>query len=114
MHIQGSDGVRWHPPTLALQGVWEAAGEGEGETDSGQQEKLIVDNKLCPFCLLHDKDKPCGAKQRPASVACTASGCRGRHAQKLHDFLKDVFREEGRVHVLQETMSERNQKRPGN
>ncbi len=31
-----------------------------------------------------------------------ASGCKGRHAQKLHDFLKDVFREEGRVHVLQE------------
>jgi hypothetical protein len=31
-----------------------------------------------------------------------ASGCKGRHAQKLHDFLKDVFPEEGRVHVLQE------------
>ncbi len=61
-----------------------------------------MDNQLCPFCLLHDKDKPCGAKQRPVSVACTASGCRGRHAQKLHDFLRDVFREEGRVHVLQE------------
>ncbi len=34
------------------------------------------------------------------SVACTASGCKGRHAQKLHDFLKDVFREESRVHVV--------------
>jgi hypothetical protein len=31
-----------------------------------------------------------------------ASGCKGRHAQKLHDFLKDVFREEGRVRALQE------------
>jgi hypothetical protein len=31
-----------------------------------------------------------------------ASGCKGRHAQKLHDFLKDVFREESRVHVVQE------------
>jgi hypothetical protein len=67
-----------------------------------EREKLIVDNKLCPFCLLHDKDKQCGAKQRPASVACTASGCKGRHAQKLHDLLKDLFREEGQVHVLQE------------
>ncbi len=63
---------------------------------------MIVDNKLCPFCLLHDKDKQCGAKQKPASVACTASGCKGRHAQKLHDLLKDIFREEGQVHVLQE------------
>jgi hypothetical protein len=61
-----------------------------------------VDNKLCPFCLLHDKDKLCGAKQKPASVACTASGCKGRHAQKLHDLLKDLFRDEGQVHVLQE------------
>jgi hypothetical protein len=61
-----------------------------------------VDNKLCPFCLLHDKNKPCGARQKPASVACTILGCKGRHAQKLHEVLKDIFREEGRVHVLQE------------
>jgi hypothetical protein len=73
-----------------------------GKLPAKEREKLIVDNKLCPFCLLHDKDKLCGAKQKPVSVACTASGCRGRHAQKLHDFLKDVFREESRVHVLQE------------
>jgi hypothetical protein len=61
-----------------------------------------VDNKLCPFCLLHDKDKACGAKQKPTSVACTTPGCKGRHAQKLHELLKDILREEGRVHVLQE------------
>ncbi len=30
------------------------------------------------------------------------AGPSSRHAQKLHDFLKDVFREESRVHVLQE------------
>jgi hypothetical protein len=34
------------------------------------------------------------------SVACAASGCKGRHIQKLHNFLKDVFREENRVHVV--------------
>jgi hypothetical protein len=71
-----------------------------GKLPAKEREKLIVDNRLCPFCLLHDKDKPCGAKQKPASIACT--GCKGRHAQKLHDFLKDIFREEGQVHVLQE------------
>jgi hypothetical protein len=73
-----------------------------GRLPAKEREKLIVDNKLCPFCLLHDKDKPCGAKQRPASVACTVPGCKGRHVQKLHEALKDIFREEGRVHVLQE------------
>jgi hypothetical protein len=73
-----------------------------GKLPAREREKLIVDNRLCPFCLLHDKDKPCGAKQKPASVASTAPGCKGRHAQKLHEALKDILREEGRVHVLQE------------
>ncbi len=71
-----------------------------GKLPAGEREKIIVDNRLCPFCLLHDKDKPCGAKQRQVSVACTTSNCKGRHIQKLHDFLKDVFREENRVHVV--------------
>jgi hypothetical protein len=62
-----------------------------GKLPAKEREKLIVDNRLCPFCLLHDKDKPCGAKHKPASIACTASGCKGRHAQKLHEFLKDIF-----------------------
>jgi hypothetical protein len=82
-----------HPPWLC---------KAFGKLPAKEREKLIVDNKLCPFCLLHDKDKPCGAKQRTESVACMTSGCKGRHARKLHDFLKDVLREEGRVHVLQE------------
>jgi hypothetical protein len=71
-----------------------------GKLPVGERERLIKDNRLCPFCLLHDKDKPCGAKQRPVPVACTASSCKGRHIQKLHDFLKDVFREENQVHVV--------------
>jgi hypothetical protein len=69
-----------------------------GKLPAKEREKIIKDNRLCPFCLLHDKDKPCGAKQKP--VACTASNCKGRHIQKLHDFLKDVFREESQVQVV--------------
>ncbi len=34
-------------------------------------------------------------------VACMVPRCRGRHVQKLHDFLKDVFRVENRIHVIQ-------------
>jgi hypothetical protein len=73
-----------------------------GRLPAGERERLIKDNRLCPFCLLHDKDKPCGAKQRPVPVACTAPSCKGRHIQKLklHEFLKDVFREENQVHVV--------------
>jgi hypothetical protein len=33
-------------------------------------------------------------------VACTTSNCKGRHIQKLHEFLKDVFREESHVHMV--------------
>jgi hypothetical protein len=73
-----------------------------GKLPAKERERLIVDNKLCPFCLLHDKEKPCMAKQKQASVACPIPGCKGRHVQKLHEVLKDIFREEGRVHVLQE------------
>jgi hypothetical protein len=69
-----------------------------GNLPAGERERLIKDKRLCPFCLLHDKDKPCGAKQKP--VACTASECKERHIQKLHDVLKDVFQERSQVHVV--------------
>ncbi len=52
-----------------------------GKLPAGEREKLITDNPLCLFCLLHDKDKPCGAKSRPVSVACAASSCKGRHTK---------------------------------
>jgi hypothetical protein len=73
-----------------------------GKLPAKERERLIVDNKLCPFCLLHVKDKVCGEKQKPALVACTTPGCKGRHARRLHELLKDILCEEGRIHVLQE------------
>jgi hypothetical protein len=89
--VMGCGGA--HPPWLC---------RAFGRLPAKEREKLIVDNKLCPYCLLHDKERPCGAKQRPVSVACTIPRCKGRHVQKLHEALKDIFREEGRIHVLQE------------
>jgi hypothetical protein len=71
-----------------------------GKMPAKERERLITDNRLCPFCLLHDRDKQCGAKERTVSVACTTASCKGRHIQKLHDLLKDVFREERRVHMI--------------
>ncbi len=67
--VMGCTGA--HPPWLC---------KVFGKLPAKERVKLITDNKLCPFCLLHDKDKSCGAKQRTVSVACTASGCKGRHA----------------------------------
>jgi hypothetical protein len=87
--VMGCSGA--HPPWFC---------KAFGKMPAKERERLITDNRLCPFCLLHDKDKPCGAKERPVSVARTAANCKGRHIQKLHDLLKDVFREEKRVHMI--------------
>jgi hypothetical protein len=93
VRIQGRDGVHGRASPWLCKVF--------GGLPAGEREKLITDNRLCPFCLLHDKDKPCGTKEKPVPVACTVPRCRGRHIQKLHDFLKDVFREENRIHVVQ-------------
>jgi hypothetical protein len=71
-----------------------------GKLQARERERIIEDNQLCPFCLLHDKAKPCGAKQRPVNPACHMPNCKGRHIQKLHEFLKDVFKEKNQVHLV--------------
>jgi hypothetical protein len=109
MHVTGIDGKRprqgdsgW---TCVVKEVMGCPGTHPpwhckvfGKLPAREREKLIKDNRPWPFGLLYDKDKPCGAKEKP--VACTASNCKGRHIQKLHDFLKDVFQEENQVHVV--------------
>jgi hypothetical protein len=109
VHVTGVDGRQ--PPqgdggrTCEFKDVMECQGTHPlwhckvfGKLPAKEREKIIKDNRLCLFCLLHDKDKPCGAKQR--LVACPVTNCKGRHIQKLHDFLKDGFREESQVHVV--------------
>ncbi len=72
-----------------------------GKIQAKEREKIIVDNQLCPFCLLHNKARPCGAKQRPVNPACHMPNCKGKHIRKLHELLKDVFKEENQVHLVQ-------------
>ncbi len=66
-----------------------------------EREKIIEDNRLCAFCLLHDRAKMCGAKERQNKPACYAPGCKGRQIRKLHEFLKDMYEEENQVHLVQ-------------
>jgi hypothetical protein len=70
-----------------------------GNIRAKEREKIIKDNRLCPFCLLHDRAKICGAKERLANPACHAPGCKGRHIRKLHELLKDIHKEENQVLV---------------
>jgi hypothetical protein len=71
-----------------------------GRIQAKEREKIIEDNRLCPFCLLHDRAKPCGAKERLANPACHIPGCKGKHIRKLHELLKDVYKEENQVHLV--------------
>ncbi len=66
-----------------------------------ERERIIEDNRLCAFCLLHDRARTCAAKERQDSPACYAPGCKGRHIRKLHEFLKDMYGEENQVHLVQ-------------
>jgi hypothetical protein len=72
-----------------------------GNIRAKEREKIIEDNRLCAFCLLHDKAKTCGAKEKRFNPACHAPGCKGRHILKLHNLLKDMRKEENQVHLVQ-------------
>jgi hypothetical protein len=72
-----------------------------GKIQAKEREKIIEDNQLYPFCLLHDKARPWGAKQRPVNLACQVPNCKCKHIRKLHELLKDVFKEESQVHLVQ-------------
>ncbi len=71
-----------------------------GKIQAKEREKIIEDNQLCPFCLLHNKARPCGAKQRPVNPTRHVPNCKGKHIQKLNELLKDVFKEETQVHLV--------------
>jgi hypothetical protein len=72
-----------------------------GNIRAKEREKIIEDNRLCAFCLLHDRAKACGAKEKRFNPACHAPGCKGKHIRKLHDLLKDMYKEENQVHLVQ-------------
>jgi hypothetical protein len=101
-HRQGDSGQRcMFADVMGCQGThppWHC--KVFGKLQARERERIIEDNQLCPFCLLHDKAKPCKAKQRPVNPACHMPNCKGRHIQKLHEFLKDVFKEENQVHLV--------------
>jgi hypothetical protein len=72
-----------------------------GNIRAKEREKIIEDNRLCSFCLLHDRARKCGAKERLANPACHIPGCTGRHIRKLHELLKNIHKEENQVHLVQ-------------
>jgi hypothetical protein len=63
--------------------------------------RIIEDNRLCAFCMLHDRAIACRAKENKDRPACGVPECEGRHAMWLHELLKDIYRESNWVHLVQ-------------
>ncbi len=59
-----------HPP-------WQCKAFGDERPE--EQAKIIKDNKLCPFCLLHDESDVFYSKVIKTKPACKELGCRGQH-----------------------------------
>jgi hypothetical protein len=64
---------------------------------------VIEDNKLCPFCLLHNTDEICFSKVNNLKPICEEPGCKGQHILWLHEMMKEVpckeEEREGRVNA---------------
>ncbi len=55
-----------------------------------ESDKIIKDNKLCPFCLLHDVDEICYSRVNKTKPVCKEIGCGGQHIKWLHEMLKET------------------------
>ncbi len=80
-----------HPP-------WKCGAFGNIQAE--EKAKIIEENRLCAFCLLHDRAVACRAKEKKTKPACGVAECEGRHAIWLHELLKDIYGEK-RVHLVQ-------------
>ncbi len=67
--------------------------------------KIIEDNKLCPFCLLHDRSEVCYSKVHKKKPGCMGAECKGQHIQWLHELLKGTAqartKDDGKVNMVQ-------------
>jgi hypothetical protein len=66
-----------------------------------ERARIIEDNRLCTFCLLHDRAVACRTRENRSKPACGVPECEGRHAIWLHELLKDIYGNKGQVHLLQ-------------
>jgi hypothetical protein len=53
-----------------------------GNIRAKEREKIIEENRLCAFCLLHDRAMTCGAKETRDRLVCSVQECKGRHIMR--------------------------------
>ncbi len=55
-----------------------------------ERSKIIKDNKLCLFCLLHSSEEVCYSKTYKTKPVCTEPKCKEQHFKWLYDVLKGL------------------------
>jgi hypothetical protein len=63
--------------------------------------RIIKDNRLCFFWLLHDEAEACWTKADMSNPVCDVLECEGQHALWLHELLKGTVGQECQVNVVQ-------------
>jgi hypothetical protein len=66
-----------------------------------ERARITRDNRMCSFCLLHDEAEVSRTKVNKSKPACGTPECRGQHALWLHELLKDMVGQEGKVNMVQ-------------
>jgi hypothetical protein len=52
-----------------------------------ESEKIIKDNTMCPFCLLHSTEDVCHVKMVNTKFSFLVPECNKEHIQWLHEIL---------------------------
>ncbi len=75
-----------------------------GDNTPEERTRIIEDNRLCPFCLLHDRSEVCYSKANKTKPECKETECKGQHIHWLHEVLKGTLqagkKNEGKVNVV--------------
>jgi hypothetical protein len=66
-----------------------------------ERARIIKDNSMCSFCLLHGEAEACRAKANKSKPACDAPEFGGQHTLWLHELLKGMAGQEGQVNMVQ-------------
>jgi hypothetical protein len=55
-----------------------------GEKTQDERSRIIEDNKLCPFCLLHSANEVCYSRTFKNKLVCPVPECKELHIEWLH------------------------------
>ncbi len=61
-----------------------------GNKNPEEWSRIIEDNMLCPFCLLHGIEEECYLRTYKTKPVCTVPECKELHIEWLHHVLQSL------------------------